>query len=150
MISSTVPLNRPETPHKLYLFNVLFKLGLVWVISHILYILLCHLGNGQHTCWVVEQVVHRRVHTSSYDNIPKIYIYTYRIHVLLYQLNNHDGIINSSHHIFGNFHNDLIYAFFAKSFKSQIIKYRYIEIIFFIIFYEKLFKSQKITGCTIL
>lgn len=149
MISSTVPLNWPETPHILYLFNVLFKLGLVWVISHILYILLCHLGNRKHTCWVVEQVVHRRVHTPSYNNISKIYNYIHLPNTRVALPTKYPSSIAAI--IYLVIFTMIYFSLFSqKSFKSQIIKYRYIEITFFIIFYEKLFKSQKITGCTIL
>lgn len=43
-------------------------------------------------------------------------------------------------YIYGDFRDDLIFAFSPTSFKSQIIEYA--EIILFIIFYKKLFKSQ--------
>lgn len=47
--------------------------------------------------------------------------------------------------ISSNFCDDLIFAFFAISFKLQTFKY--VEIIFCIIFYiKKLFKLQKMTG----
>lgn len=45
--------------------------------------------------------------------------------------------------ISGHFRNDIIFAFFATSFKSQIIENT--ETISCIIFYKKLFKSQKMT-----
>lgn len=49
-----------------------------------------------------------------------------------------------SYHISGNFHNDLIFAFFAISFTSQNIKC--VEIISIIFCYKKLFISQKMTN----